>query len=152
MVEKRWRASYMNKHINKLLKEWKRAGLQIKPSDIINFVKDTIHFKEPEVAEKVLTYYTDLWNDELTSIGDKDNLVHINLIESNMKMAINDNNELIIVPTKNRVIIELPNNMDSLSRQRSLNTEDDGFLPMVFTKHEVILGNNIKIVAYPTYE
>ena len=90
----------MNKHISELLKEWKRAGLQIKPSDIINFVKDTIHFKEPEVAEKVLTYYTDLWNDELTSIGDKDNLVHINLIESNMKMAINDNNELIIVPLK----------------------------------------------------
>lgn len=142
----------MNKHISELLKEWKRAGLQIKPRDIINFVKDTIHFKEPEVAEKVLNYYTDLWNDELTSIGDKDNLVHINLIESNMKMAINDNNELVIVPTKNRVIIELPNNMDSLSRQRSLNTKDNSFLPLVFTKYEVILGNNIKIVAYPTYE
>lgn len=142
----------MNKHINELLKEWKRAGLQIKPRDIINFVKDTIHFKEPEVAEKVLNYYTDLWNDELTSIGDKDNLVHINLIESNMKMAINDNNELVIVPTKNRVIIELPNNIDSLSRQRSLNTKDNSFLPLIFTKYEVILGNNIKIVAYPTYE
>lgn len=142
----------MNKHISELLKEWKRAGLQIKPRDIINFVKDTIHFKEPEVAEKVLNYYTDLWNDELTSIGDKDNLVHINLIESNMKMAINDNNELVIVPTKNRVIIELPNNIDSLSRQRSLNTKDNSFLPLIFTKYEVILGNNIKIVAYPTYE
>ena len=42
--------------------------------------------------------------------------------------------------------------MDSLSRQRSLNTGDDSFLPIVFTKYEVILGNNIKIVAYPTYE
>ena len=137
----------MNYEIKELLKEWNKVGIKIKPQDIVNIVKDTIHFKTVKKALEVFNYYASLWN--ATSITN--NEVSVTISHDNLKLEINKANEFVLVDNKPRLIINFSDGIERMERDM-VNLIDDLYKPIEFTKYDMLLGNGIRLVASPLYE
>lgn len=136
----------MTNQINKLLKEWNNNSIKIKPQDIVNVVKDTIHFKSAKIAWEVFNYYAKLWNESNTE------KVLVSISHDNLKLEVNNNtNELVLIDNKPRIVIEFNNNFSKLERD-IVDLVFDLTKPITFTKQNISLGNGIKLVANPLYE
>lgn len=131
--------------LSKLLSEWNKAGIKIKPQDTINLVLDTIHFKNANKAFAVFNYYAKIWND-----NSEDEII-VNISHDNVRLDINNKNELVMINNKPRLVIDLGENINTIERDL-VNLVDDLYKPIAFTKYDMLLGNGIRLVANPLYE
>lgn len=131
--------------LSKLLSEWNKAGIKIKPQDTINLVLDTIHFKNANKAFAVFNYYAKIWND-----NSEDEII-VNISHDNVKLDVNRKNELVMIDNKPRLVIDFGNGINKVERD-IVDLVDDLYKPIEFTKYDMLLGNGIRLVANPLYE